>query len=140
MNIIEQLKKHEGFSGTVYQCTAGANTIGYGRNLDAKPLTEEEAEQLLINDVFDVELALQKKLEFLQFEPRISAARHAVLVNMAFNIGITGLLKFKKTLEAIKERDYETASIEMLDSKWAKQVGSRATELAEQMKTGKWQL
>ena len=58
---------------------------------------------------------------------------------MAFNLGVAGLLKFKKMIAALEKRDYDTAAIEMLDSQWAKQVGQRSQELSRQMRTGKWQ-
>ena len=57
---------------------------------------------------------------------------------MAFNLGVNGLLGFRKTLALIEAGDYTKASVEMLDSKWARQVKGRATRLSEQMRTGKW--
>jgi lysozyme len=63
-------------------------------------------------------------------------ARQNVLMNMAFNLGVAGLLEFTKTLNFVKRREYEKASVEMLDSDWAKQVGERAKRLAKVMKTG----
>ncbi len=68
----------------------------------------------------------------------LNGPRQAVLYNMAFNLGINGLLSFKNTLNMIKNGEYESASEGMLNSKWAVQVGYRARELANQMKTGKW--
>ena len=79
------------------------------------------------------------RLRSLVFWRKINDARQAVLINMAFNIGLSGLFKFKKTISAIKGGFYEKAAKEMLDSKWANQVGNRATELSEQMRTGEWQ-
>jgi lysozyme len=134
-NLLDQLKKHEGFRGQVYKCTAGANTIGYGRNLDANPLTPDEAEHLLKNDVaFMVEKLRDKHLLAGHNE-----ARQAVIVNMAFNIGFAGLMKFKNMLTHYMEHEYHLAAEEMLDSKWARQVGNRAIELSEQMASGEWQ-
>jgi len=133
--LIEQLKAHEGFSGNVYQCTGGKTTIGYGRNLDDNPLTDNEASYLLNNDVNKITDILSKEIPWNMINP----ARQAVLVNMSFNLGISGLYKFKKMFKAIDAGFYEKAAREMLDSKWSKQVGNRAIELSEQMRTGKWQ-
>lgn len=57
---------------------------------------------------------------------------------MCFNLGIAGLLKFKKFIAAVNDGFFELAAKEMLDSLWAKQVGNRAIELSEQIKTGEW--
>lgn len=133
-NLLEQLKRHEGFKGVPYKCSAGKTTIGYGRNLEANPLTETEAEALLINDINAINFALVYQLNFTLISP----VRQAVLSNMAFNLGVNGLLKFKNMLAAANSGDYELAAKEMLDSKWARQVGNRAIELSEQMRTGEW--
>ena len=133
MNVIEQLKKHEGLSLKPYQCTANKTTIGYGRNLEAKGITEVEANFMLAEDVSFFSEELSKKLYYFD---NLNDARQAVLINMAFNLGVEGLMKFKMTLSYIKNQYYEQASVEMMDSKWAIQVGNRAYELSEQMKTG----
>jgi lysozyme len=68
----------------------------------------------------------------------LDAVRQAVLVNMHFNLGGTKLNKFTQTLKAIERGDYEAAANGMRKSLWAKQVGKRATRLAQQMQTGEW--
>ncbi len=133
MNIIEQLKKHEGLRLKPYQCTANKTTIGYGRNLESKGITEVEANFMLAEDVSFFSEELSKKLYYFD---NLNDARQAVLINMAFNLGVEGLMKFKMTLSYISSQYYEQASVEMMDSKWAVQVGNRAYELSEQMKTG----
>ena len=133
MNVIEQLKKHEGLSLKPYQCTANKTTIGYGRNLEEKGITEVEANFMLAEDVSFFSNELSKKLYYFD---NLNDARQAVLINMAFNLGVEGLMKFKMTLSYIENQYYEQASVEMMDSKWAVQVGNRAYELSEQMKTG----
>jgi lysozyme len=136
--IITQLKRDEGFRGQPYQCTEGFTTIGYGRNLDTNPITDNEAEFMLLNDaqktldrLIEVELLPRVKLENL-------TPRQAVLVNMAFQMGVTGLLKFKKSLAYYLQDDYESCSREMLKSKWARQTPNRAERLVKQMLTGQW--
>ena len=133
MNVLELLKKHEGFRGQPYHCTAGKLTIGYGRNLEANPLTEKEAEVLLINDV----LLIGKQLrESYPWYLRLDDTRQGVLINMAYNLGMAGIGKFKNMLAALEDGNYSEAARHMLDSRWANQVGSRALELAELMKKG----
>lgn len=153
MNLIEQLKRHEGFRDDYYQCTANKRTIGYGRNVDDnpfttqelemlgrdefidEPMTKDEAEILLVNDVKAVHYVICDHVSF----GRLNLARQAVCINMAFNLGIHGFCKFKKMIKAIKEGKFERASIEALDSRWASQVGDRSIELAVQLATGEWQ-
>ncbi len=126
----EQLIRHEGLRLTVYDCPAGYKTIGVGRNIEHKGITESEALYLLDNDIGYFTEQLEDNLIGFQELPE---DKKAVLVNMAFNLGVNGLLKFKNMLAAITEERWEDASAEMLNSRWADQVGNRATELAEVM-------
>ena len=126
----EQLIRHEGLRLTVYDCPAGYKTIGVGRNIEHKGITESEALYLLDNDIGYFTEQLEGNLIGFQELPE---DKKAVLVNMAFNLGVNGLLKFKNMLAAITEERWEDASSEMLNSKWADQVGNRAIELSEIM-------
>lgn len=130
---IDDLKKHEGFRQFPYKDSLGILTIGYGRNLESNGISEREAANLLRGDVLEAIYGLQKRLEFW-FE--LTEARQVILINMAVNMGIVRLMGFKKFLAALKGRNYQLAANEMLDSKWASQVGSRATELAQRMEHG----
>ncbi len=131
--LTEQLKKHEGFRRKPYHCTADKLTIGYGRNIEDNGLTRDEAEYLLRNDIKAAEEGAKTLVK--NFD-RLSPARQDVIINMVFNIGMTRLSGFKKMLSALKDEDFAKASDEMLDSKWAVQVGSRATELSQTMRRG----
>lgn len=131
-----QLMRHEGLCLALYVDTVGKVTIGYGRNLTDIGIVEDEAAFLLENDIEKATDAVQTHLPWAF--AGLGEARRAVLVNMAFNLGIGGLLSFKATLGAIQRGRYEEAADHMLDSKWAVQVGMRAVELAEQMRTGEW--
>lgn len=133
---IEQIKLHEGLRLRMYKCTENKNTIGYGFNLDANNITPEIAEELLILVLADIEDSLTKHG---LLSSNHNDARKAVMMNMAYQLGINGLLNFKNTIAAYRAGDYEFASKEMLDSKWAKQTPSRANELSEQMRTGEFQ-
>ncbi len=129
---IEQLKIDEGFKGVPYLCTANKVTIGYGRNLDDNPLTKKEAEYLLLSDLTKVEA----EANMIAYFSELNETRQAVIINMIYNLGITRLLKFKKMHKAIVNGKFNTAATEMLDSKWARQVGNRANRLAKQMREG----
>lgn len=127
-----QLEQHEGLRLKPYRCTEGKLTIGYGRNIEDVGISAEEAEYLLDNDIDRVESRLRRIEGYRQLSP----VRQAVLGNMAFNLGMDGLLRFVRMWEAIKDQDFDRAAREMLDSRWAVQVGSRADELAAIMRTG----
>jgi lysozyme len=129
----EQLIRHEGLRLTVYDCPAGYKTIGVGRNLEGKGVTEEEAMYLLDNDIKDFQEGLSRELPWFD---SLDECRRNILTNMAFNLGISGLLKFKNTLLAVENENWEEAASQMLDSRWAQQVGGRAAELSGLMKSG----
>lgn len=126
------LKRHEGLRLDIYQCTAGANTIGYGHNLDAA-FTEQHAQAML--DI-DIDNAMRDVYTVPGLAAIESPVRREVLINMMFNLGMTRFMGFKNMLAAIRRKDWETAADEMLDSKWHRQVGQRARELAELMREG----
>ena len=128
--LTEQLKKHEGVRLYPYEDTTGHWTIGIGHNLTDKGITLEESECLLREDIDDVELQLDKELSWWRRKPENV---QLVLADMCFNLGISGLLTFDKFLHAIKCNAWETAQMEMLDSLWAKQVGTRADDLREML-------
>jgi lysozyme len=132
---IEQIKRHEGLKLHPYKCTAGKTTIGYGRNLDDKGITASEAEEMLLTDMCEVEERLFGEGLF----SGLNDARKAVLINMGYQLGVSGLFKFKKMIAALDRKEYELAAKEMLDSLYAKQTPRRAKELSEQMLTGEFQ-
>ena len=134
--LAEQLKKHEGIRLKPYTDTVGKLTLGIGRNLEDKGITEQEALFMLNNDVDYFYGQLNKKLTWFKY---LDDVRQNVLVNMTFNLGVAGLLTFKNMLNHCGDGNYEEATEEMLNSKWARQVGYRAQELAEQMRTGEYQ-
>jgi lysozyme len=131
-----QLQRHEGFRSHPYRCSAGRLTIGYGRNLDDRGISEDEAKCLLRNDI---DHAMVDASSYAGDSwSRLNAARRAVLANMAFNLGLSRLGGFVRLRERLAASDYQGAAEEMLNSVWARQVGARARELAEQMRTGEW--
>lgn len=135
MGTIELLKRDEGLRLKPYQCTAGKQTIGYGRNIEDNGIRESEAELMLLNDVDECKMVLSDRIENWV---ELSEVRQGVLVNMMFNLGWPRLSKFKRMIAAVELGQFALASIEMLDSKWAGQVGARATRLSQMMKTNEW--
>lgn len=132
--MIRQLRLHEGERLKPYRCTAGKLTIGIGRNLEDRGITAEESAYLLGNDITGFYAALLRELPWVA---QLDDVRQRVLLDMAFNMGIAGLLTFKNTLATIKAGDYEKAAGMMLQSRWAEQVGQRADRLSRMMFTGK---
>ena len=128
--------RHEGLRLRAYTDTAGCLTIGFGRNLTDHGISQDEALDLLDNDL------AQATTDLAQIAPWVSALdwpRHSVLIEMCFNMGAHRLATFEKMLAAVRSGNYLKASAEMLDSRWAKQVGSRASTLATIMQTGAMQ-
>ena len=130
--LLQQLQRHEGYSATPYPDTVGKLTIGWGRNLDDRGISEDEAGFMLDNDIDQVVAELERMPLFLSLD----SIRQVVLANMAYNMGVPTLLEFRRMLGALAERDWNRAAFEMLDSKWARQVGDRAVELSELMISG----
>lgn len=136
MNRIKtQLVRHEGLRLKPYRCTAGKLTIRIGRNLEDRGITQKEAYAMLERDILDCEQRLLEEIPNIY--NNLDKVRQSVLLNMCFNLGIKGLMGFKNTLSFIAASDWERAANNMLTSKWAKQVGSRAIELSELMRKGK---
>lgn len=139
MDIKSQLIRDEGVRSSAYQDHLGYWTIGVGRLIDIRKggtLREDEILYLLDNDIKD---RVSKLTLALPWFTLLSEARQGVLLNMSFQMGILGLLKFKTTLTLIKDKKYEEASKQMLSSLWAKQTPERAKRLAEQLRTNEWQ-
>ncbi|MEA1922782.1 MAG: sulfate adenylyltransferase subunit CysN [Pseudomonadota bacterium] len=135
--VAEQLIEHEGLKLKPYRCPAGQLTIGVGRNLEERGITEEEALYLLNNDISECIEDLQNifvdtDADSEEFETLPEAVQR-VLVDMRFNLGTTAFRSCKKMIEAIKEKNFAQAALEMQESKWFKQVGSRGKTLVAMM-------
>jgi len=134
-DLITQLIDHEGLKLFPYHCTADKLTIGVGRNLEDRGISNDEAAYLLKNDIEIVER------ELLEAQPLVSMldpVRQRVLVDMGFNLGTPTLMKFSNMWAAIEDEDYHEAARQMMDSRWADQVGRRAERLAQAMSSGEW--
>ena len=153
-DLIEKLIVAEGLRLQVYKDTLGIDTIGIGRNLEDRGITKEELDYLDLPNVKavyehgityadavylacnDISIVEDELLSHQPCVDELSAERQMCLIDMAFNMGVPRLLKFKKMWAAIHEGDFVTASEEMLDSRWSTQVGQRSTKLALVMKEG----
>ena len=151
---MEKLIAHEGLRLQVYKDSLGIATIGIGRNLEDRGITPEELEWMDIPNIAivhtmgiteadamylaqnDVQIVEEELLRSHPCVENLDAVRQLVLVDMAFNMGVPRLGKFKKMWAAIHENNFEEAAKEMLDSRWANQVKSRSTKLAHAMHTG----
>lgn len=150
----ERLILHEGMRLKPYYCPAGKLTIGVGRNLESNPLTPEEVKRLgrkslqngiskeeavflLHNDIRRTESFCQSKIPCWK---NLDDERQYALLDMVFNLGIGGVLKFKKMLSALKKGDYSAAATACRQSAYAKQTGQRAERIARLIATGEWKL
>tara|TARA_R110002110_G_scaffold150378_1_gene342155 strand:- start:12 stop:416 length:405 start_codon:yes stop_codon:yes gene_type:complete len=128
MNLLNEIKKHEGFRSRVYKCTEGYETIGYGFAVKDLELDEDIADLILkrklsklqvrICDTFDWYLDSQQEVQ-------------DVVVNMCYQLGLSGFSQFKKTIYYLETEQYEEAAEEMLDSLWHKQTPTRSQELSD---------
>lgn len=155
-HLLDKIIEHEGMVLNVYQDTLGIDTIGIGRNLRDRGISKEEldhmdipnigiiyshgineadARYLAMNDIKIVEQELAAVHPCIN---DLDSVRQMILIDMAFNMGVPRLCKFKKMWYAIHERHFDAASYEMIDSKWATQVGNRAHKLAEAMRKGEF--
>lgn len=132
--LVEMVKQHEGFRQTVYKDSVGKMTVGFGLNVEDKGVSEWEAEFLLRNHLLELEAQL-KEYEWFRIQDRV---RKDALIDLAYNLGVTGLLQFKRMIRALKAKDYTQAKAEALDSKWARQVGVRADKISGMIESGEY--
>ena len=153
-HFIEKLIKHEGLVLQVYKDSLGIDTIGIGRNLEDRGISPIELEDMNIPNIehiyeygiteADAMLLANNDVEIVEKElcnahpciKDLDEVRQLVLMDMAFNMGVPRLKKFVKMWNAIHEKRFDLAAEEMLDSRWASQVGMRSIKLSEAMKTG----
>ena len=132
MSLIDDIKKHEGFSPTVYKCTAGYDTIGYGQRVKYLKVTDEQATEWLQEELQNLKYILADKYEWFLPSPQ---EVQEIVINMNYQLGVTAFSKFKKTIYLLANKDYKGASVEMLDSKWARDdTPRRAKELSDRLK------
>tara|TARA_Y100001963_G_scaffold97324_1_gene133900 strand:- start:59 stop:484 length:426 start_codon:yes stop_codon:yes gene_type:complete len=129
-DIVEDIKKHEGFRPKVYECTEGYDTIGYGFAIKDLTIDEDVATLILMKKLHTL---LQRIIVAFPWFKDVDETAKKVVINMCYQLGIRGFSKFKKTIYYLETEQYEEASIEMLNSLWAKQTPNRAKELSEEI-------
>ena len=132
MSLIESVKESEGFRSKVYKCTEGYDTIGYGFAIKDLELDEDICHQILVKKLDDLIDKANNKFPFLLEIPDEKAD---IVYEMIYQMGLNGVSKFKKMLKALEDQDFEKASVEMLDSLWAKQTPNRALKMSNKMKS-----
>jgi lysozyme len=155
-DFIKKLIAHEGLRLEVYKDSLGIDTIGIGRNLEDRGITKEELDWMDIPNMAivhtmgiteadamylaenDVQIVEEELVRAHPCVDKLDNVRQLVLMDMAFNMGVPRLCKFKKMWNAIHNEDYANAAKEMLDSRWANQVKSRSTKLANAMHNGEF--
>ena len=130
-DIVKDIKKHEVFEPKVYKCTEGYYTIGYGFAIKDLVLDEDIADLILMKKLHKL---LQRILIAFPWFKDVDDTAKGVIVNMCYQLGLSGFSKFKKTIYLLETEQYEDASVEMLDSLWAKQTPNRAKELSETLR------
>ena len=154
--LMEKLIAHEGLRLNVYKDSLGIDTVGIGRNLQDRGISKEELDELDIPSIKhvyeygiteadaiflaenDVQIVEDELVRAHPCVEELDAVRQLVLVDMAFNLGVPRLCKFKKMWNAVHEKQFDTAAKEMLNSRWARQVKSRSTKLAHAMHHGEF--
>lgn len=133
--LLDMIARHECIGGKpnlkAYKDSLGIWTIGYGHNVESKPITAKAARLIFLDDVKD---AINECVHAFPWFMELDKKRQHVLIDMTFNMGLPRLKGFTKFLKAMELGDYETAANEMLDSLWAKQVKGRALELANMIR------
>ena len=138
VQLIGMLKRHEGVRSKVYMCSAGYETIGVGRNIaeSGLGLSDDEIEYLLANDIRRVRDELEDTYFWFA---ALNEARKDAMIDICFNLGLTRLRGFVKALEAMSREQFDIAADEFMDSRWSEQVGNRAVEVTEMIRTGEYQ-
>jgi len=128
MSLIESIKKHEGYVGIVYKDSLGIDTIGYGFAIKDLELDVDICDIILERKLHALEDSINLKFDwFLDMPTKIQE----VVTEMCYQVGVTGFSKFVKTIKYLKDKEFKNASVEMLDSKWAKQTPNRAKEMSK---------
>lgn len=127
-------KNHEGLVLKPYKDSVGVLTIGYGHNLEAHGISKVIATLIFEQDFYRAKTNAERIPVYWDLDE----IRRCILIDMVFNLGYAGVMKFKKMLKALRNKDFMEASKEMLDSRWADQVGTRANELSIMMIQGEW--
>ena len=144
--LLDLIKKHEGYRSKTYQCTEGYDTTGIGFAWKDLDFDKETANKILQENKHNIEMSeevcdiiLEEKIDAIlgrlqKVAPWVEESNQVVqmvIINMCYQMGVSGVMKFKKALAAMKNGEWDLAATELLDSRWAKQTPNRANELAD---------
>ena len=131
MSLIDNIKESEGFRSQVYQCTAGLDTIGFGFKVSDLELDMDMAEEILVRKLEKLIRRVKNRFSWVNESP---FEIQDVIYEMCYQMGVSGFSKFKKTIKYLADKNYDKASKEMLDSRWARQTPNRAIRLSNIVK------
>ena len=134
--LISMLKQHEGVETHAYKCSESKTTIVVGRNIDKNGglgLSDDEVDYLLQNDIDRVVVELDSEYDWFS---DLDEVRQDAMIDISFNLGQTRLRAFKNALSAMAEGDWDEAADQFMDSRWSGQVGDRAKNLTDMIRTG----
>ena len=131
MDLIESIKKHEGYVASVYKDSLGIDTIGYGFAIKDLQLDEDICDMILERKLKDLNDSIKIKFDWYKYMP---PEIKNIVTEMCYQLGVTGFSKFRKTIAYLQNKEWKNASIEMLDSRWAKQTPNRAKETSNRVK------
>ena len=131
MSLIDDIKKHEGFKAKPYRCTEGYLTVAYGKRVDYIEVSKQTAEEWLKKDLEDLEARVEATFGWYYNSPQTVKD---VVMNMCYQLGVSGFSKFKKTIDLLDKGKYDKASKEMLNSLWSRQTPQRSKELSDKIK------
>ena len=129
-DLIESIKKHEGYVGVVYKDSLGIDTIGYGFAIKDLELDADVCDIILERKLKALNDMVMIKFNWYRYMPQ---EIKDVVTEMCYQLGVGGFSKFKKTIAYLQNKQFHDASEEMLDSLWAKQTPNRAKELSERL-------
>ena len=131
MDLMESIKKHEGYVASVYKDSLGIDTIGYGFAIKDLQLDEDICDMILERKLKDLNDSIKIKFDWYKYMP---PEIKNIVTEMCYQLGVTGFSKFRKTIAYLQNKEWKNASIEMLDSRWAKQTPNRAKEMSNRVK------
>jgi len=132
---LDLIEKNEGYRQFTYDCSAGKKTIGIGFNLDDVGLSLEESQVILGMRLNKIDSILDSSINIYH---ALNDERQAALCDMAYQMGVKGLLSFKRSIELLEKEEWNAAANEMLNSRWAKQTPNRAIRITNIIRTGEW--
>ena len=131
MSLIDSIKQHEGYRSKVYDDSLGIPTIGYGFAIKDLELDRDICDIILERKVKDLKDRVSNKFSWYKYMPQ---EIKDIVLEMCYQLGVYGFSCFKKTIAYLQDKQWEEASVEMLDSRWAEQTPNRAKELSKRVK------